>query len=126
MIAVLVNLALLVGVNVWPEWDAVPFLTGETQLVLPMVNASIAVNLLANAVYLFRDPTWLKSAGDIVTLGVGVFALVRIWQVFPFAPGTDSMDWTLVVRVVLAVGIIGSCIGMLVALATFVRSFRTG
>ena len=43
VIAVLVNLALLVGINVWPGWDAVPFLTGETELVLPIVNASITV-----------------------------------------------------------------------------------
>ena len=75
--------------------------------------------------YLFRDPTWLKSLGDIVTLVVGVLALVRMWQVFPFDPGTSSMDWTLVVRIVLVVGIVGSCLGILVALTAFVRSVRT-
>ena len=125
VIAELVNVALLVGVNVWPGWDAVPFLTSEARQVPTVVNASLAASLMANAVYFFRDPTWLKSSGDVVTLGVCALALVRIWQVFPFDLGSDPMDWTLVVRIALAVGIIGSCLGMLVALLTFVRSVLT-
>jgi hypothetical protein len=122
VIAVLVNVGLLLAVNVWPGWDVVPVLTGDTRLVLSAVNASIAVTLVANALYAVHDPTWLKSPGDLVTLGVGALALVRIWQVFPFDLGTNPLDWALVVRLALAVGIIGSCLGMLVALAIFVRS----
>jgi hypothetical protein len=122
VVAVGVNIVLLVAVNVWPGWDVAPFLTGEIELVLPVVNAVIAAQIVANSVYLVSDPTWLKSLGDIVTLGVGALALVRIWQVFPFDLGSTTLDWALVVRIVLVIGIIGSCVGMLVALATFVRT----
>jgi hypothetical protein len=124
-IAVAINIALLLAVNVWPGWDAAAFLTGDAQLVLPVVNATIAVNLVANSVYLVGDPAWLKASGDIVTLGVGLLALLRIWQVFPFDLGAEPLDWALVVRIALVIGIIGSCIGMLVAMVTFVRSFLT-
>lgn len=50
-----------------------------------MVNASIAVNLVAKVVYLVRDPIWLKSVGDLVTLGVGGAATVDSQHSFGFS-----------------------------------------
>ena len=115
LVAVLVNAAMLCAVNVWPGWEAVPFLTGGMRLVIGLINLSIVVNLGANVVYLLRDPPWLKALGDILTTAVGLVALVRIWQVFPFDFGDGSFDWTPVTRVLLGVGIIGSAIGIGVA-----------
>jgi len=115
LVAVLVNAAMLYAVNVWPGWESVPFLTEGMRLVIGLVNLSIVVNLGANVVYLLRDPPWLKALGDILTTAVGLVALVRIWQVFPFDFDDGSFDWTLVVRVLLGVGIVGSSIGIGVA-----------
>ena len=115
IVAVLVNAALLCAVNVWPGWEAVPFLASSTRLVIGLVNLSIVVNLGANVVYLLRDPPWLKALGDMLTTAVGLVVLVRIWQVFPFDFGNASFDWSLVVRILLGVGIIGSVIGIGVA-----------
>lgn len=125
VIAALVNVGLLYAVNSWPGWESVGFLTGDTRLVLGLVNASIVVGVLANLVYLWRDPVWLKALGDVVTTSVGLAAAVRLWQVFPFDFGT-GFDWTQVVRVVLVVGIVGSAIGILVAASTLVRSAVDG
>ncbi len=124
--AVGVNAVLLYLVNVRPGWAAVPFLTADTSLVLGAVNASIAVNLAANVVYLLRDPAWLKALGDTVTLSVGLAALVRIWQVFPFDLGTEPVDWVLLTRILLLVGMAGSGIAILVALVRFGRSVAAG
>jgi hypothetical protein len=121
-VAVLVNAAMLWAVNVWPGWESLPFLSEEAPLVMSSVNLAIVVSLVANVVYLVHDPAWLKAAGDLVTLGVGVLALVRIWQVFPFELSSSPMDWALVVRILLVVGIVGSGIGMLVALVSGMRS----
>lgn len=118
VVAVLVNAALLYAANGWPGWGAVPFLTGDTRLVMGLVNASIVVNLAANLVYLARDPSWLKALGDVVTTTVGIVALVRIWQVFPFDFASSSVDWELIVHIVLGVGIVGSAIGIVVAFGT--------
>jgi len=123
VVAVLVNLAMLWGVNRWPGWDVLPFLTDDTASVLGLVNASIVVNVAANALYLVRDPAWFKALGDVVTTGVGLAALLRIWQVFPFDFGTTStLDWELVTRVLLGVGIVGSGIAIVIALVSFVRA----
>lgn len=121
-VAVLFDGALLVAVNRWPGWEAVPFLTRDTSMVTGLLNASLIVNLVANLVYLMRDPLWLKALGDMVTTTVGIFALLRIWNVFPFDFADGSFDWALVVRILLLVAVVGSVIGVVAALITFLRS----
>ena len=122
VVAVLVNAAMLYAVNRWPGWQAVPFLTADTELVLGLVNATIVVNLVANVVYLVRDPRWLTALGDLVTTAVGLAALVRIWKVFPL----DVSDrWELLVRTLLVVGIVGSAIGIVVAIVRFGRALSS-
>ena len=118
VVAAIFNAAVLYAVNRWPGWDAVPFLTSETTLVLGLVNASILVSLGVNLVYLVRDPSWLRSVGDVVTTAVGLAAMVRIWQVFPLDFGDSAVDWALVARILLLVGIGGSIIAIIVQLVS--------
>jgi hypothetical protein len=121
-IGVLVNVALLYAVNIWPGWEAVPFLTADTASVLALVNLSIVANLAANAVYLVYDVAWLKALGTILTTTVGMITLVRIWQVFPFDFGSSSINWQLATRILLIIGIIGSDIAIIVASIALVKS----
>jgi predicted membrane protein len=122
VVAVVVNAVMLYAVNRWPGWDAVPFLTEDAATVIGWVNASILVSLFANLVYLARDPRWLKALGDLLTTGVGLVVMVRIWEVFPFDFGDSRLDWALVIRILLVVGIVGSAIGIIVAIASFVKA----
>ena len=113
VVAAAVNALLLYLVNARPGWDAVPFLTEDTTLVLGAVNASMTAGLLANLLYLIADPRRLRAFGDAVTTAIGLYATVRVWQVFPF----DVTDgWTTVLRVLLVVGIAGSGIAIVSAL----------
>ncbi|OOL32639.1 hypothetical protein GQ85_06010 [Rhodococcus rhodochrous] len=122
LVAVLLNAAVLYAANVWPGWQAVPFLTDGTRSVIGFVNASILASLVANLLYFLRDPVWFKALGDVVTTAVALLALLQIWQVFPFDFGDASFDWPLVVRIALGLGIVGSVIGIVAAFVTFVRS----
>jgi hypothetical protein len=122
VVAVLVNAAILYAVNVWPGWQALPFLTDDVSLVLELVNASIMVNLVANMVYVAADPPWMKALGDVLTTSVGLAALLQIWRVFPFDFTGNSFDWALVLRVAVGVAIGGSAIAIVVALVSFVKS----
>lgn len=119
LVALLVNTAMLYAANRWPGWDALPFLTEDTSRVMPMVNASIVAGILANVVYLLHDPRWLRAVGDLVTTAFGIAAMVRIWEVFPFS--FSGFDWTTVVRVVLAVGIVGSAVAIVTNVVTLAR-----
>jgi hypothetical protein len=117
---------LLYLLNVWPGWQAVSFLTEDTGQVLGLVNLSLAAGLVANLVYLARDAPVVKSLGDLVTTGIGLAVLVRVWQVFPFDFAGWSVDWSGLVRVVLGVGIVGSVIGIAVQVASLLRQATNG
>lgn len=119
IVAAVVNAVMLYLVNRWPGWEAVPFLTDATVLVLGIVNASFVVGIVANLVYLVADPPRLRALGDLVTTGVGIAAIVRVWQVFPFDLG--GTPWEVVVRVLLVVAMLGSGVAIIVALVRLVR-----
>jgi hypothetical protein len=114
-IAMTVNAVLLYLVNVSPGWDAVPFLTHDTTQVIGWVNASIVAGIIANALYL-TDQQWFRALGEIVVTAIGLVALGRLWQVFPFAFDDDGVPWRDVARWVLAIGMAGSVIGLVVNL----------
>lgn len=122
-IAALVNAALLYGVNVWPGWQVVPFLTDELEQVLGLLNLSLVIGIGVNLVYLFRDPPRLRALGDLITTGVGLLVMLRLWQVFPvdLDPG-----WALLARAMLGLGILGSAFGIGTAVWTVIRGSRGG
>lgn len=120
LVAVSVNLVMWYLINIQPGWDAVPFLTQQTTLVLPFVNASIIAGIVVNLLYVIRDPAWLRGLGDVVTTTLGLVAMVRIWQVFP-VEFADGSPWRLLARWVVGVGIIGSAIGILAGFAKLVQ-----
>lgn len=112
--SVVVNLILLWLINGWPGWEAVPFLTASTALVIGAVNASVIARIVADAVNLVLDLPRVRALGDIVSIGFGLFALVRIWQVFPL---DVSSGWEVVARVLLVLGFVGSAVGIVEALS---------
>lgn len=118
VVAAAVNLALLYGINVWPGWDVLPFLTARTTEVLTLVNASLIAPIAANVLYIVHDPRWLRAFGEAFTTGIGVAAMVALWRVFPFDFGETTIDWVLVTRVLLAIGIAGGAIGVVANLVT--------
>lgn len=126
LVAVTVNVLLLLAVNAWPGWQALPFLTPDTQQVIGLVNASIVASLLVNVVYLVRDDPWLKALGDLATVTVGLVALLRIWRVFPFDFPDTGFDWATVVRVLLGIAIFGSVVGILASGIRLARHLHRG
>lgn len=112
--AIIVNAVLLYLINAHPGWQAVPFLTPATRQVLGIINLVLAVNVGVNVVYLIYDGVRLKALGDLATAALGLAAVIRLWQVFPFAFHGSASGWAVVVRVLLVLGIVGSSIGILV------------
>jgi len=114
--AAVVNGVIYYLLNVAPGWQAVPFLTADTPRVLPALNAAIIASIVVNVLTALVRAPRLRALGDVVTIGFGFVALVRLWTVFPFDFGPDSA-WTIVTRVLLVVGFVGSGFGLLVSLA---------
>ncbi len=118
--SILINAAMLFGINVWPGWDVLPFLSDDFTQVLGLVNLSLWVSLAVQVVYLFRDAKPVKPLGDVVTLAVNILVGVRMWQVFPFDFGDQTFDWELLFRILLVVGIVGMAIAVVVSLVSLV------
>jgi hypothetical protein len=121
VVAAVLNGVLLWLIHVWPGWDAVPFLTADFEIVLWLVDLSLVVTIVLNLVYLVRDPRWLTAAGAVVTTAIGLAAVIRMMQVFPFDFG-DSDVWPVVFRLLLWGALVGSIIGIVANLVTMVRA----
>jgi hypothetical protein len=70
---------------------------------------------------LIADPPRLRASGDLVTLTISLVTTVRILQVFPFAFHGSMAFWTVLVRTLLIIGLVGACIGLVYSLVTLVR-----
>lgn len=121
-VAVLFNAAVLFGVNVWPGWGIVPFLTDDLTQVLGLINVSLVASIVANLVFLATRASWVRPLGDLVTTGIGIAVMARMLQIFPFAFDNASFDWPALVRVVLILGLVGAVIAVVVQFVTLVRA----
>jgi hypothetical protein len=125
-IAALINLIVAWGVNIWPGWDAVPFLTSGMTQVLPLVNLSLLVGFLTNLAYLVADPPWFKALGNILTAGISIAVLVRTLRVFPFDFGDSASTWDPITRGILIFLIVASILGLAVQVVQFGRLLIRG
>ncbi|MDH3026929.1 hypothetical protein QEN35_21465 [Gordonia alkanivorans] len=115
-VSIVVNAVLLVAVLGWPGWETVPFLTDDFGRIVGWVVAALVAGIAANAMYLIADPPIVEMIGELAIDTFGLIALVRLWQVFPFDFGDSGIPWSTVARVVLAVGIAGTAIAMVVVI----------
>ena len=119
--SILVNAVLIFLLDAHPGWRAVPFLTPATAQVIGLVTLTLAAGIGANVVYFIADPPRLRAFGDLVTLTISLITTVRVLAVFPFAFHGSVAYWSVIVRVILVVGIVGVCIGLLYSLVVLVR-----
>jgi hypothetical protein len=126
LLAAAINAVILYLVNGRPGWQALDFLTGDTNRVLGLLTFSLVVGIVVNLVYVGYDPPWLLAAGNLVTTAIGIAVLARIWQVFPFDFGDASFDWALLIRVLLVVGVGGAAIGVVVYTVSLIRAIVVG
>lgn len=95
------NVVIAAAIHIWPGWQAVAFLTEATTEVLPLINLSLLASFLANVAYVVFDPPWFKALGGVVTTGLGLAVVVRIFAVRPFDFGEQASTWEPITEVVL-------------------------
>ena len=120
--AIVINALLLYAINVWPGWHAVPFLDGEAREVVDLVDVSLIAGMITNGVCVLVDRPAVKMLGDLVTLAIGLAVLVVFWQVFPFDFNDSAFDWTLLIRIVLGLAVLGTAIGLVLQVVVVFRS----
>ncbi|MFA9430548.1 hypothetical protein [Egicoccus sp. AB-alg2] len=121
VVAIAVNGLLLWVAGRLLDWGWPGFLTEDFTEVLPLLTVSLVAGMLANAAFLVRDRGAFRALADLVTTTVGLAVAVRLWDVFPFDFAGYPQDWSWLVRVGLAVGIVGGTIAIVVNLVRLVR-----
>jgi hypothetical protein len=116
LVGALVNVGLVLLLVGWPGWQVVPFLTAGFRGVVWLLAVSLLLNAAAEVVYAVVDRPRVKAAGDVLTLAVSLLVTVRLWQAFPF--DLPAGPWETVVRLLLVLAIVGTVIGMIVAVVT--------
>ncbi|WP_043794728.1 hypothetical protein [Pseudarthrobacter chlorophenolicus] len=120
--SVLVNAVLLWAINIWPGWRMVPFLAQDMTRVLEAVNAALIAGIVVDLIFVVVRSRGLQALGNLVVLGFGMAALLQLWDVFPFDFGDGWSGWPVVMRVFLALGMVGSAIGAVVEVVALIRS----
>ncbi|HSK23835.1 MAG TPA: hypothetical protein VK906_11690 [Egicoccus sp.] len=113
-VSIVVNLVLLWAAYQLLDWGWPGFLTADFERLLPLVTASLVVSIAANVAYLLWDRRWVRPLGDLVIAAVGVVVTVRFLDVFPFDFAGYATDWSWLARTVLAVGLVGAAISVIV------------
>jgi hypothetical protein len=114
LVAVLVNGAMLVVVNVRPGWRELSFLTESFVDILWLINLSMVAGAVVNAVYLWYDPAWFKSVCQVGVSAIGLTAAIRMLRVFPSDFSAYSFDWAALTRLLLVLAVFGSVVAITV------------
>ncbi|MEN8240008.1 MAG: hypothetical protein ABFR53_12510 [Actinomycetota bacterium] len=113
-------------VSIWAafnlvDWGWPPFLTDEWNDAVPYVAFAIGVNLAFTITLLFYDAEWYRSATQIVMNLAGLVAAVVVWQIWPFIFTDGGFPWEIIVRVGLALAVVGPIVGIISEAVKLVR-----
>ncbi len=119
--AIVVNAIILIVVNQILNWGTFAFLTQDFKQVLPIQNIQLAITLVFNVIFLLYNPQWFESLLKIVLNAVGIAVILRYLSVFPFNFSAYSgFNWALLARVLIILGIVGCCIGIITEAIKFI------
>jgi hypothetical protein len=117
---IVVNIIMLVVVNNLLRWDILPFLTGDFNLVLWLINLSLSATIAINLAFIFYSQDWFKSLGRAVLSAISLALGIRMLQVFPFDFSMyESTVWTGLVRGLIIFTIVVVSIALLAELVKF-------
>ena len=115
-VAVAVNLLVLVIVRNVVEWGWFAFLTEEFAEVEPLIAFALVATILVNLIFVIDDRRVVKASGQLVLNLINLYVSIRVLSVFPFDFSEHDFDWSIPVRILLIVAIVGASIGILAEL----------
>jgi hypothetical protein len=119
-VSIAVNLILIVIARSIPSWE-LPFLTAAFGEVLPAIERSLVVAIVANAVLCAYDAPWFRHLARVVMNAFALNAMLALARVFPFefssSTGNDAARLTLLlVTIAIIIAIFVEAVKMLLSL----------
>lgn len=121
--AIIINLILLYVANNLLAWR-VPFITSEFVVPLQYLNISLIATAIANLLFFYYDPDWFLAISRTALNVIGVIVAYVFYTTFPFdfsSFGAEGL-FTLLARIALILGIVGSVIGVIAEGVKFMQA----
>lgn len=118
---ILVDLLLLWIVDNLLVWDVLPFLTDEFGQVSRLIMFSLVASMVAHASLLVSERPRSGSVEQAVLAGINLWVAIQVLRVFPFDFARYGFDWAIVVRVLLALAVVGAVVDLVASLSRLAR-----
>ena len=120
VVSIVLNAAMIAIARSIPSWD-LPFVTGAFGEVLPAIERSLVVTIVANTVLCAYDAHWFRHLAQVAMNAFALSAAIAVARIFPFdfgSPGGNDFARLLAVLVCVAVviAIFVEAVQMLLAL----------
>jgi uncharacterized membrane protein len=101
------------------QWQIHTLITPDFDRWLPILNSTLALTILANALFIFYDKYLLRQTGKLVLAIFGLATVISLLVIFPFdfnvIPNADASYWgPLGLSATLILIAVGTAIGILV------------
>lgn len=121
--AIIVNFILLYLVNNLLAWR-VPYITSEFVVPLRYLNISLGATMVANLLFLSYDPEWFLAITRMALNVIGIVVSYSLYVTFPFDLSSLASEgvFTVLLRIALILGIVGSAIGVIAEFVKFMKA----
>jgi len=110
LISIVVDIFLLYAAQHLLDWN-LPWITSSWSDAVWVVNLSLTISIVGNALLLAYDQPWFRDLVDFITTGLALLASYWIYVVFPFDFGPQ---WNSLAHLVLGVVLIALAIATVV------------
>lgn len=123
LVGIAVSAGILFVVNNLLRWDIVPFLTADFEQLVPIVNASLVISIVVNAIWILYDAAWIRATGQIILNLTSIAVLALTLRVYPFDFSQYSFDWESLTKAIITFLIIALVIATIVEIVKLVSAF---
>lgn len=104
----------IIFIYLW-RWlpSKLPFLADSFAAILPLFYISFVASIAANILFIIHDGRFFKGIIKTALNLFGLAILFSLYYIFPFNFSAYSVNWDLILRILLIIGIVGTIIAII-------------
>lgn len=107
---IIANILLIMFWGRIPEW--LPFIKDSFAAILPLSYISFAAAIIVNFLFIIYDGAFFKGICKVLLNIIAIAIMVSFYYIYPFDfSAYPNVNWDVIVRIILIVGIFGTVIG---------------
>ncbi|NND01671.1 MAG: hypothetical protein HKN91_02695 [Acidimicrobiia bacterium] len=118
------------GVMIWVvhnvlAWNIFGWITNDFSELLPWLTVSFVAGVMLNLIYVWDDAVPIKSPGQILSSVIGFVVTTQTLTIFPFDFTGYDFDFSIAIRIVLWISMIGIVIGVIAEATKLAKHSKT-